>query len=49
VQALAERIHHDVAARLKFARMWGPHARFDGQQVDRHHVLADGDVLELHA
>ncbi len=48
VEDLAERVHHDLAARLKFARLWGPHARFDGQQVDRHHVLMDGDVVELH-
>ncbi len=49
VEALAARVHHDLAARLKFARLWGPHARFEGQQVDRHHGLGDGDVVELHA
>ncbi len=49
VRDLAERVHHDLAAHLKFARLWGPHARFDGQQVDRSHHLGDGDVVELHA
>jgi ribosome-interacting GTPase 1 len=48
VEELAERVHHELAAHLKFARLWGPHARFDGQQVDRHHVLGDQDVVELH-
>ncbi len=48
VEDLANLIHRDVAARLKFARIWGAHARFDGQQVDRHHVLEDRDVVELH-
>ena len=48
VHDLAERVHKDVAAALKFARIWG-HAKFDGQQVDRAHVLADRDVVELHA
>ncbi|HET9554697.1 MAG TPA: GTPase [Anaeromyxobacteraceae bacterium] len=48
VEALAGLVHHELAARLKFARLWGPSARFGGQQVDRHHVLADGDVVELH-
>jgi hypothetical protein len=48
VHDLAERVHKDVAAALRFARIWG-HAKFDGQQVDRHHVLADRDVVELHA
>jgi len=47
VEDLARLVHHDLAARLRFARIWG-HARFEGQQVDRHHVLADGDVVELH-
>jgi uncharacterized protein len=48
VEDLARLVHQDLAARLKFARLWGSHARFDGQQVDRHHALADGDVVELH-
>lgn len=49
VEDLAAHVHQDLAARLKFARIWGSHARFDGQQVDRHHRLDDGDVVELHA
>lgn len=49
VEELARLVHGELAARLHFARIWGAHARFDGQQVDRHHVLADRDVVELHA
>ncbi len=41
-------VHKELAERLKYARIWG-RARFDGQQVDRRHVLADRDVVELHA
>ncbi len=48
IQDLAVHVHKEIAERLKFARLWG-HAKFDGQQVDRHHVLADKDVVELHA
>jgi uncharacterized protein len=48
VHALALLVHKDIAEHLRFARIWG-HARFDGQQVDRDHVLADRDVVELHA
>ena len=48
VHDLARVVHKDIAENLRFARIWG-HARFDGQQVDRHHVLADRDVVELHA
>ena len=47
VHDLALLVHREVAERLKFARVWGK-ARFDGQQVDRHHPLADHDVVELH-
>ena len=45
---LALLVHKDVAAGLKHARLWGS-ATFDGQQVDRAHVLRDRDVVELHA
>ena len=48
VHDFAAHVHKEIADRLKFARIWG-HAKFDGQQVDRHHVLADKDVVELHA
>ncbi len=49
VHDLALLVHKDVAARLRFARIWGSQARFEGQQVDRRHLLADRDVVELHA
>ncbi len=48
VQDVALLVHRDLAARLKYARVWGPH-HFDGQQVGRDQPVEDGDVLELHA
>jgi len=48
VHDLARAVHKEIAEHLRFARIWG-HARFEGQQVDRDHVLADRDVVELHA
>jgi ribosome-interacting GTPase 1 len=45
---LAARIHKDLLADLRFARVWGPSA-FDGQTVQRDHTLAEGDVVEIHA
>ncbi len=44
---LAERIHKDVLAHMKFARIWGKHV-FGGQTVQREHVLEEGDVVEIH-
>jgi small GTP-binding protein len=44
---VADSIHHELGARCVGARVWGPSAKFDGQQVGRAHVLADGDVVEI--
>ena len=44
---VAKLVHKDVARDLKFARMWGADV-FDGQQVGPDHLVADGDLVELH-
>jgi ribosome-interacting GTPase 1 len=44
---VAEAVHKDIAASLKFARVWGVD-KFDGQRVTRDYVVLDGDVIELH-
>ncbi len=43
----AAAVHKDFVTNLKFARVWGK-GTFDGQMVQRDHVLHDGDVVELH-
>jgi len=48
VHDLALAVHRDIAEKMRFARIWG-NARFDGQQVDRDHVLSDRDIVELHS
>lgn len=45
---VATLVHKDVARGFKYARLWGA-GSFDGQQVGRDHVVADGDVIEIHA
>jgi ribosome-interacting GTPase 1 len=47
VADIAELVHREIASGLKYARVWGKDS-FAGQQVGRDHVVADGDVLELH-
>jgi hypothetical protein len=47
VEDMARLVHKDVARTLRYARVWG-RSGFDGQQVGREHLLADGDVVELH-
>lgn len=48
VEDLAEKVHRDLAASLKFAKVWGTSAH-DGQSVGRDHVLSDEDIVELHS
>jgi ribosome-interacting GTPase 1 len=48
VRDVAQQVHRGMAAELKFARVWGKSAEFDGQQVSAAHVVKDGDVVELH-
>jgi hypothetical protein len=50
---VARAVHRDFEYSLKFARVWSSHrstrtVKFDGQMVERHHCLEDGDILELH-
>ena len=42
----AGKVHQDFVDKLKVARVWG-HDVFDGQMVQRDHLLQDGDVVEL--
>jgi len=43
---LAKFIHKDFASDLKFARIWGS-SKFDGQRVEKHHILKDRDIVEI--
>ncbi|MFG1691758.1 TGS domain-containing protein, partial [Gemmatimonadota bacterium] len=47
VADLAVKIHKEVAADLKYARLWGSTVH-DGQSVRGMHVLEEGDVVEIH-
>ncbi len=44
---VALHIHKSLGITFRYARVWGPSARFAGQQVGRHHLLADGDIVEI--
>ena len=47
VMDLATDIHRELAEKLKSARIWGTGV-YDGQNVQRNHVLNDKDIIELH-
>ena len=44
---VAMKIHKEMGTSFHNARIWGPSARFDGQQVGRDHPVQDGDVVEI--
>jgi len=44
---VADTIHHELRERCTGARVWGPSARFPGQQVGREYELSDGDSVEV--
>jgi ribosome-interacting GTPase 1 len=47
VENFAGKVHKDFTRQLKIAKVWGE-AVFDGQMVQRDHVLQEGDIVELH-
>ena len=46
VEEFAGKVHKDFVENLKVAKVWGENV-FDGQMVQRDHVLQDGDIVEL--
>jgi ribosome-interacting GTPase 1 len=47
VHDLASTIHRELAEKLKHARIWGTGV-YEGQNVQKNHVLQDKDIVELH-
>lgn len=47
VMDLARVIHRELAEKLKAARIWGTGV-YEGQSVQKNHVLQDKDIVELH-
>lgn len=45
----ARNIHKDLARKFKYAKVWGPSARYPGQRVGPEHELQDKDIIEIHA
>ncbi len=44
---VAMAVHKEMGAACRGAHLWGPSARFDGQQVGREHHVQDGDTVEI--
>lgn len=45
---VAKAIHSKFAETFRYAKIWGPSAKYPGERVGPEHVVADGDVVEIH-
>lgn len=48
IKDLCDKLHRDFIHKFKFARVWGKSTKFGGQKLMLAHVLADGDIVEVH-
>jgi ribosome-interacting GTPase 1 len=48
VIGIAKKLHSELYKKFKFARMWGPSAKYPGEKVGMKRSLKDGDILEIH-
>ena len=47
VGVVCDYLHRDFRERFRYARVWGPSAKFPGQRVSIGHVLKDEDLLSI--
>jgi len=45
---LAKIIHNDFYNNFKYARLWGPSAKFDNEKVGLDRILLDGTIIQLY-
>ncbi|MEM2320820.1 MAG: GTPase [Candidatus Bathyarchaeia archaeon] len=45
---IAKRLHSEIYKNFKYARIWGPSAKYPGERVGPTHILVDGDIIEIH-
>ncbi|MEM4714342.1 MAG: TGS domain-containing protein [Candidatus Nanoarchaeia archaeon] len=48
IKDLAKEIHQDFIRKFKYAKIWGPSAKFPGQSVGLEHELKDTDIVEIY-
>jgi len=45
---VAKKLHTEMYKNFKYAKIWGPSAKYPGERVGSTHILMDGDVVEIH-
>lgn len=49
IEMICRKLHKDFVRKFRYARLWGPSAKFEGQMFKKmSKVLKDGDILEIH-
>ncbi len=48
IRHFCKKLHKDFVSKFKFAKVWGPSAKFGGQILHLQHKLKDKDVIEIH-
>jgi ribosome-interacting GTPase 1 len=48
IRDMCNKLHRDFVNKFRFAKIWGRSAKFPGQMQMLDHVLADGDVVQIH-
>ncbi len=47
VKDVCKKLHSDFVDKFRYARIWGPTAKFPKQRVGKDHVLKEGDTLRI--
>jgi ribosome-interacting GTPase 1 len=45
---VAKAIHKDFVEKFKYARIWGPSAKYPGEKTGLDHIVEDSDIVEIH-
>jgi uncharacterized protein len=48
LEQVAEKILHGYSKKVKYAKVWGPSAKFLGQQIGLKHIVKDRDTIEFY-
>ncbi len=46
---VAKSVHSRLVKNFKYAKIWGPSAKYPGERTGLDHVVEDGDIVEIHA
>lgn len=49
VYDVAKSIHSRLVKNFRYAKVWGPSAKYPGERVGMEHEVEDGDIVEIHA